>query len=85
MRKAYPGVVEVDPWPASDHYIFYSHGVPSVALSSVGIKDLYHTPDDTVDWISPEKLAEAVSLSMEIVESLNAMDAGSFRSQESQP
>jgi aminopeptidase YwaD len=82
-KSPYPGVVEVDPWPASDHYIFYSHGVPSIAMSSVGIKDLYHTPWDTLDWISPEKLVEAVSLSQQILEALDASDAGEFRSRES--
>ena len=79
LSWAYPGVVEVEPWPASDHYIFYSNGVPSIALSSVGVRDIYHTPWDTVDWISPEKLAEVVSLSEDIVEALDAADAGDFR------
>jgi aminopeptidase YwaD len=83
VRKAFPGVVEVDPWPASDHYIFYSHGVPSIALSSVGIKDQYHTPFDTIEWISPEKLEEAVLLADKIFKVLDAADAATFRSRES--
>jgi aminopeptidase YwaD len=84
-KRAYPGVVEVDPWPASDHYIFYSHGVPSIALSSVGIQDLYHTPWDTMDWISPGKLEEAVSLSLELLEALDGVDAATFRNPENHP
>jgi aminopeptidase YwaD len=78
-RKAFPGVVEVDPWPASDHYIFYSNGVPSLALSSVGIQDIYHTPLDTVEWISPDKLAEVISLTLEILRALEGEEAEKFR------
>ena len=36
--KAYPGIIRVEPWPASDHYIFYSNGTPSIALTSKGIR-----------------------------------------------
>ena len=71
LKAKYPGVAKVDPWPASDHYIFYSHGVPSIALSSVGVRDIYHTPADTVEWISSDKLAEAVLLGHEIVLALD--------------
>lgn len=71
LKMNYPGVVKVDPWPASDHYIFYSHGVPSIAFSSVGVKDIYHTPADTIEWISPDKLAEAVLLARDIVQALD--------------
>jgi aminopeptidase YwaD len=71
VKANYPGVAPVEPWPASDHYIFYSNGVPSIALGSVGIKDIFHTPADTVDWISPAKLAEAVMLAQEIVAALD--------------
>jgi aminopeptidase YwaD len=74
LSDQYPGVAPVAPWPASDHYIFYSHGVPSLALSSVGIKDIYHTPADTVDWISPDKLAETVMLGQDLVNALDEQE-----------
>jgi aminopeptidase YwaD len=67
----YPGIIRVEPWPASDHYIFYSHGVPSIALTSKGIKDIFHTLSDTIEWISAEKLAEAVQLTQDLVEALD--------------
>jgi len=70
-RKRYPGIIRVEPWPASDHYIFYSNGVPSVALTSRGIKDIFHTLSDTIEWISAEKLAEAVQLTLDLVEALD--------------
>jgi aminopeptidase YwaD len=68
------GVIRVEPWPASDHYIFYSHGTPSVALTSKGIRDIYHTLSDTFEWISGEKLKEAVQLVLDLVEVLDNKD-----------
>ena len=72
--KNYPGVVKVEPWPASDHYIFYSNGVPSIALTSKGIRDIYHTSSDTFEWISGEKLAEATQFVLDLIELLDAKD-----------
>jgi aminopeptidase YwaD len=79
--KSYPGVLKVDPWPASDHYIFYSNGAPSVALTSKGLRDLYHTLSDTMEWISPEKLAESVQLVMDLVDVLDTKDLSWSRPQ----
>lgn len=72
--RRYPGVVKVEPWPASDHYIFYSNGTPSIAFSSKGIRDIYHTFSDTFEWISGEKLAEVVRLALDLIEVLNEKD-----------
>ena len=68
----YPGVIMVEPWPASDHYIFYSHGVPSLAITSLGTKDQYHTPHDSFEWLSAAKLDEAVRLALDLVHGLDA-------------
>jgi len=72
--RNYPAVIKVEPWPASDHYIFYSNGVPSMALTSRGIRDIYHTSFDTFEWISGEKLAEAVQLCLDSFEVLDNKD-----------
>lgn len=69
--KNYPAVIRVEPWPASDHYIFYSNGVPSLALTSKGLRDVYHTFSDTFEWISGEKLAESVRLVLDLIEVLD--------------
>lgn len=69
--KNYPGVIRVEPWPASDHYIFYSNGVPSMALTSKGLRDVFHTFSDTFEWISGEKLAESVQLILDLIEVLD--------------
>ncbi|HEX5839361.1 MAG TPA: M28 family metallopeptidase [Anaerolineales bacterium] len=73
IRKV-PSMIRVEPWPASDHYIFYSQGVPSIALTSRGIRDIYHTLSDTVEWISAEKLAESVRLVLDLFEELDKKD-----------
>lgn len=78
--RRYPGVSKVEPWPASDHYIFYSHGVPSVALTSRGIRDIYHTQSDTIEWISREKLAEAAQLVLDLFAELDLKDLSWSRS-----
>jgi aminopeptidase YwaD len=72
--RSYPGVVKVEPWPASDHYIFYSNGTPSLAFSSRGIRNIYHTLSDTIEWISSEKLVEAVQLALDLIEVLDDKD-----------
>ena len=72
--KRFPGVLRVEPWPASDHYIFYSNGTPSIALTSKGIRDIYHTLSDTFEWISGEKLAEATQLVLNLFEVLDDKD-----------
>jgi hypothetical protein len=72
--EKYPGVTRVEPWPASDHYIFYSNEVPSIALTSKGIRDIFHTLTDTIDWISADKLAESVQLVLDIFEDLDKKD-----------
>lgn len=71
---SYPGVIRVEPWPASDHYIFYSNGVPSLAFTSRGIRDIYHTFSDTFEWISGDKLAETIRLALDLIEVLEDKD-----------
>ena len=80
--STYPAVMKVEPWPASDHYIFYSNGTPSVALTSKGIRDIYHTLSDTLDWISAEKLAEAAQLVLDLTEMLDDKDLSWSRPKE---
>jgi aminopeptidase YwaD len=70
-KEKYPGVASTWPWPASDHYTFYSHGVPSIALgTSGGLTSYHHQPVDTIHWISPAKLGEVVSLVVDLVDAL---------------
>jgi hypothetical protein len=51
-----------DPWYAGDHNSYLLQRVPSIALSSVGVADIGHTPDDTVEWMGEQKLGEAAAL-----------------------
>ena len=72
--SSYPGVIRVEPWPASDHYIFYSNGVPSIALTNKGIRDIYHTMSDTLEWISTEKLSESAQFGLDVFVVLDQKD-----------
>lgn len=76
ITKGYPGVVWVDPWPQSNHSTFSMRGVPAIALSSEGRIRLDHLRVDSVEWVSPAKLEEAVSLVTAIVESLQDKSSG---------
>ena len=69
--EKYPRMVSVDPWPASDHYTFYSHGVPSVAFKfEGGVPNIHHHPIDTVQWINPCRLAEVVLFITDVLDEL---------------
>jgi aminopeptidase YwaD len=70
LMKGLPGAMWTDPWPQSDHSVFAYRGVPSIAVTSIGATHLSHRPVDTVDWVGPEKLAEAAGLAIGIVEGL---------------
>jgi Zn-dependent M28 family amino/carboxypeptidase len=79
--RSFPGISKVEPWPASDHYIFYSNGVPSIALTSRGIRDIYHTSSDTFEWISAQKLAESLQLVLDLVDVLDSKNLSWSRPQ----
>jgi aminopeptidase YwaD len=65
--RDYPGVVAADPWYESDHSAFLFRGVPCLPLTSVGVSNLHHLPADRVEWISPAKLDEVMSLIIDLV------------------
>ena len=70
LARGYPGVVWVDPWPQSNHSTFAMRGVPAIAFSSEGRIRLDHLRADSIEWVSPAKLNEVVSLVTAVVESL---------------
>jgi len=70
LMKRYPGVVRVEPWYESDHTAFFFQGVPCIPICSVGPVANEHLPTDTIEWISPAKLHEVISLVTDVVESL---------------
>ena len=55
----FPAMQWVEPWYESDHSSFAMRGVPAIAVSSTGYAKVLHTPEDTLAWLSPEKLEEA--------------------------
>ena len=76
LSQEFPGVVQVDPWPQSNHSTFAWRGVPSLAFSSSGRFHNDHLRSDTIDWISPAKLEEVVSLTNAIITGLQDQPPG---------
>jgi aminopeptidase YwaD len=66
IMAGYPQVVWTDPWIQSNHYTYFARGVPSVALSSL-TWERAHQAEDSIDWISPARLDEAMALVEAIV------------------
>ena len=62
MLADFPGVVWVEPWYESNHSTFAMRGIPALALSAVGARNLAHQPYDDAEGISPAKLEEVARL-----------------------
>lgn len=60
-----------DPWYQGDHMIFANQGIPSLAITSQEIFGLIdtviHTPNDTIDLISINKIAETALFLEELI------------------
>lgn len=67
LKEKYPGVIRVDPWPAGDHIHFWMRKIPSIAISSAGTCDLFHTADDMIDLVSVDKIEEIVKFVVDLV------------------
>jgi Iap family predicted aminopeptidase len=67
ITQCYPAVAWVEPWPESNHSTFAFRGVPSVALSSQGARNVSHYRTDTMDKVDTQKLVEIVKLVQEAV------------------
>ena len=76
LHQKYPGMAWVAPWRESDHYAFFSRGVPAVAFSSVSVDRIVHNSTDTVEWVSPARLGEVVAMVSEILEALQDKNPG---------
>jgi aminopeptidase YwaD len=85
VHTRYPGVAWSGPWYESDHSAFLWRGVPCVPISSIGGVNITHLPTDTIEWISPAKLREVVSLIVDVVESLQDKSPGWCRPEQGDP
>ncbi|MGR3765480.1 DUF4910 domain-containing protein [Rossellomorea sp. NS-SX7] len=70
IKHDFPAVEWTNPWYESNHYTFFSNGVPSIPFSCRGVSDLLHTAEDTMRWVCSDKLAEVHSLALNILMSL---------------
>lgn len=67
LKKSVPTIALVGGWPASNHYGFYSNGIPSLPFNSVGMNNVIHHPRDDVRYMSSPKLTEVISFAEQIV------------------
>jgi Iap family predicted aminopeptidase len=69
---------------ASDHYSFYSRGIPCLweiahRSGSRSPASLHHTPYDTLEYINPNELKEAATMAAKVVLYLTQRNAFPFR------
>lgn len=67
ITDRYPALQAVEPWPESNHSTFAFRGVPALAFSARGAFALAHSPADTIEMVSLEKLTEVVAVVSQIV------------------
>lgn len=70
----YPAVQWVEPWPESNHSTFSWRGVPALAFSSQALIPYCHQRFDTAEWISPARVEEAVRLTADIIQAVEAKE-----------
>jgi aminopeptidase YwaD len=68
IKKGYPAVEWVEPWPQSNHSTFSWRGVPALAFSSQALIPYCHQRFDTAEWVSASRVEEAVLLTADIIE-----------------
>jgi Zn-dependent M28 family amino/carboxypeptidase len=56
----------------SDHANFINAGVPSIIFNCF-CDEHYHTPQDTIDFVQPERLSQAGEIGLGIIEDLLAI------------
>lgn len=66
----FPNVAWTEPWPESNHSTFAIRGVPTLAFTARADNPSYHLRSDTVELVSPERLAEMVDLGASLVAEL---------------
>lgn len=79
LKMKYPAVQWTEPWYESNHYTFFSRGIPSIPFSCNGVANILHTKEDQMDWISADRLYEVNTLALEIIEYLQDKSIESVR------
>lgn len=70
VKAAYPGLLAVGGWPASNHYGFSANGIPSIPIGSLTLKNVMHSAADTMDWLSSAQICEVVTFVQQLVDAL---------------
>jgi aminopeptidase YwaD len=66
--------LEIGPsWFESDHAVFAIRGIPTIAITSAGdmeeLKRIAHAPDETLDRVDPDVLADVVAVIRDLLRS----------------
>lgn len=71
IAKSNQSMVEGKPWPASDHSIFASFGIPAIALISTELLKAFdvitHTPNDNLSIIDYSKIEDTAKFILDIL------------------
>ncbi|MFP4619291.1 MAG: M28 family metallopeptidase [Spirochaetaceae bacterium] len=75
-QRSYRHIVDMEPWPEGDHSIFAMQGIPAITLTTLNIHDLmhiyHHTPEDRIENIDIERVAEVVEFIASLIEAYKA-------------
>jgi aminopeptidase YwaD len=66
LSTGHPGMQWIEPWPESNHSSFSMRGVPAVAFSGQAVRTWAHQHCDTLRWVNPANILEAVAYTGEI-------------------
>jgi len=74
VKKGFPDIVEINPWPQGDHMLFVLKGIPALALTSTEVfgilNKIIHTSEDGIDLIDFKKVSSVVAFLFGLISKL---------------
>lgn len=70
VRCGFPKIADVPGWPASNHYTFYSNGIPSLPLGSAGMSGVIHHERDRLDYVSVDSIVDIAAFAIQLIHHL---------------
>jgi aminopeptidase YwaD len=82
IKTGFPAMQWTDPWPESNHSTFSWRGVPCLAYGSTVGRPINHQLDDSIRWVSPRRVAEAVECTARVIRAIQDWPNDRLRKQE---
>lgn len=80
LLEHFPGMKYIGhPHPGSNHYPFYTNGVPCISFNCSGEYSVYHTLADTAELISGPKMSETFEFVARLTEHACSQDPRRYR------